>query len=869
MIKNSPSIRDNAIDKQRPDIAKLSPQKLSYFANKGVVKRAQKAIQQGDIPTLDITDDLTLTAQFLDNSADASVVTWSPNCAIYDSICSCPASPQVLCRHKIQTALAYRHYYCQRFDPETLLDTPAYQLSAKQISTAVTNQTRQQVQRTFKSAIDITLSFTDNDPCAMARLSMATVHFWGGNALHECTCDCKTKLGCEHIILAAIAFAKQSAPITTPITVSVSKADTINALKGIEINSTKASQTEAQTQAEGIKTHSHKICDTTNSPASATTTPTKTATSKAPFTFATLRHACRSDADSLTDNDFMPSLLAHTLSLLTDNETLLFSQLYHYGINGISAMNSTNAMHNTNSRTNSSTDNSTDAIFMIIDEIYQDNKRCHYLWLNDILLTLKDWLVAYRTRRSDFELRQGTQLISEYLLRRLAGQQPSLASVSLGVGIKAQTDMRPMQLISLGCRLSVYDGNYQAQTLLLDNKTQTPLLLQSTWQRTSTADHAQQQATQSHTAHNAVNPIVHSYLETRQQRIATRITLAQLQHGQLNTQRSRRSANHSITLNKSRAAYNQLMPYGISAETLAALPAPLYFSDTTQLRHYYRTRPLSFARARHQQPNFVILPIHERLFIGYDAAKQTVGVLVQTANGTASDESHAAAATPYWIKLNYRSHSPFALALLAQTFDNSSPNDNGNTDKTAANALPHHVSGTLSWERFGDSVLPVITPWAIFCQERSVVLALDLPERLDSECLDSEINWQDSPALSKLPLVDFSQSNHKAINTSENTSPDLIYSTLENCKNWLDEALIYGAERLPHSVWQKRYSLMRQAQQAGLKQLAASLKMSSASTDEAPTTPLSTSEYLLMLAIQLTVLDEIAAVHVSSDGLAD
>ena len=812
-------------NKQRPDIAKLSPQKLSHIANKGVVKRAQKAIEQGDIPNLDIADNLTLTAQFSDNSK----VSWAPTCAIYDSVCSCPASAVVLCRHQIQTVLAYRHAYCQMFGTESLLDMPAYLLSAKQVSAAAHNKTRQQALKALgQSGIDIVLSFTEHDPCAMARLSMATVHFWGGNALHECTCDCKKKLGCEHIILAATAFAKQSTPITTPTTITVSKTEATKCLNGIEINNTKADDIETNDTA----IPDNESIGTTYPSAAKTSATIKKMPPK--FTPADLLQACSQFSDNVVSDDFMPNMLVHTLSLLTDNERLLFTQFYHYGIS-----------------------NSTDATIILIDDIYQDNKQRHYLWLNDILITLKDWLSAYHKRRSDFDLSQGNQLISEYLLRRLAGKQPTLASVSLGVDIKAQTDMRPMQLISLGCNISVHDGNYQAQTLLLDNKSQTPLLLQSTWQLPSTDPNTFS------TLNPTLNPVMQQqYRETRQQRITADITLAQLQHGQLSTQRSHRSANHSITLNKSRRAYNQLIPYCISAETLAALPVPLSFRNITQLRHYYRTRSLSFARARHQQPNFVILPIDELLFIGYDAAQQTVGAIIQTATTTAPDD------TLYWIKMSYRSHSPYALSLLAEISNNMTSSDKADND-----ALPHHVSGTLSWERFGDSLIPVIIPWAIFYHDRSVVLALDLPEHLyqqankptfkNSQATDSQkhlaaVNWQESPALSQLPLVDFSHRNSTSANN--NTNNDLVNHVLASCQNWLDNALIYGAQSLPNSFWKTQRQLIMQAQQAGLKQLVNSLKMMSTSTIVAPTSSLSIDEYLLMLVIQLAVIDEMTTV---------
>ncbi len=791
------------IGQQRPDIARLSAEKLSYIANKGLVKRASIALEQGDTPNLTIEANLTLIATFIDNTK----VKWTTANAIYESICSCPASTHILCHHQIQTALAYRHYYCQHYNPASLASPPAHLIDSTHIKALINNTNKTAVQTLSKSGITITLSFSEQDPCAMARLPMATVHFWGGNALQECTCDCQKKLGCEHIILAAIAFAKQATAITTPLTVFVSKADISSVLNS---KPARLKTSEAKTAAK-LKDEPNKENNNNKSlnPKSSLTIEAVTFTA-ASFTQASL--------PSTSEDSQMPALLTQTLALLTENERRLFTQFYRYGIS-----------------------DSTDATATLIEDISQENKQKKYLWLGDILQALKDWLSAYQARRSDFDLSLGNQLISEYLLRRLAGQHPTLASASLGIGVAAQTDIRPTQLLGLGCQIDVYEGHYQAQTLFLDKKTQTPLLLHSSWQAAMTDN-----TLPNPQANPLSNPILQHYDNARLHRITAKLSLLDIQHGLLSTQRGRRAANHSIILNKSRHAYNQWMPYPLNKDDIQALPQPLYFTSIQALQAYYRTRPLSFARARYQQPNFIILPIGACLFKGYDAAQQTVGMLIKTpqsAQNVANTQEQAQETdSPYWIKLNYRSHAPFALALLADSFADDSFADDKN--------LPHHVSGTLSWERFGDSVLPVITPWALFSEADKVILALDLPKnkKMIGEKEDLEFhNWQNSKALARLPLVDFAKNN------SEASAQPSIHSVLATCQSWLDEALVYGAQSLPNSFWRTQKQLISAARQVGLQQLAGGLTY-----DKNGDTAI--EHYLLMLVLQLAVMTEIAAI---------
>lgn len=86
----------------RQDLLHLSPEALAQAANLGLVKRAQRELEGGKGPALELDAAGTLSALF----ADGTRVRWAAGQSIQEAACSCGAAGA--CRHRIMAALAYR-----------------------------------------------------------------------------------------------------------------------------------------------------------------------------------------------------------------------------------------------------------------------------------------------------------------------------------------------------------------------------------------------------------------------------------------------------------------------------------------------------------------------------------------------------------------------------------------------------------------------------------------------------------------------------------------------------------------------------------------------------------------------------------------
>ena len=190
----------------RADLLALTPTILARLANVGLVKRAEKALAGGDLPTLDLAADGTLAAQF----ADGHSVHWANGQALDQSRCTCPAP---VCRHRVQAALAYRAVHD---NPHTEVDSP-HLIDDTELAAWSLPQLVRQADALCANGLAIELRGTESgEECPTARLPMATVRFWGGSRLNETRCDCAEQSRCAHILLAVRAWrtlpADQPAP---------------------------------------------------------------------------------------------------------------------------------------------------------------------------------------------------------------------------------------------------------------------------------------------------------------------------------------------------------------------------------------------------------------------------------------------------------------------------------------------------------------------------------------------------------------------------------------------------------------------------------------------------------------------------------
>src|SRR5690242_18306476 len=88
----------------RADLLALTPQAIASLSNLGLVKRAQKELEQGKGPQLEELPDGTVVGSFEDGNTARLV----PGKGLKDSPCSCNAT--TVCRHRVAVALAYPAY---------------------------------------------------------------------------------------------------------------------------------------------------------------------------------------------------------------------------------------------------------------------------------------------------------------------------------------------------------------------------------------------------------------------------------------------------------------------------------------------------------------------------------------------------------------------------------------------------------------------------------------------------------------------------------------------------------------------------------------------------------------------------------------
>ncbi|MDH6198919.1 hypothetical protein M2272_005583 [Mycobacterium frederiksbergense] len=179
----------------RADLLDLTVDALTALANPGFVKRARKDLDAGRVPTLDISDDDTVTAQF-----DDGVVTTLPvGTAVRDATCSCPASGW--CRHRVTLVLAYQDRHRNTLVEPITHWSPA-DFTDEDLEQTLAPATLAAARRAARGTVR--LSAPDGIPTA--RLPLSTVQFFSPSALAHARCDCRDISGCAHLAVAVWAF---------------------------------------------------------------------------------------------------------------------------------------------------------------------------------------------------------------------------------------------------------------------------------------------------------------------------------------------------------------------------------------------------------------------------------------------------------------------------------------------------------------------------------------------------------------------------------------------------------------------------------------------------------------------------------------
>ncbi|WNG36781.1 hypothetical protein F0U61_26245 [Archangium violaceum] len=194
----------------RPDLLALTPQAIASLANLGLVKRAQKEIEQGKGPRLEELADGTVVGSF----EDGNTVRLPPGKSLKDSPCTCNAT--TVCRHRVAVALAYPAFTSASAAPapekaaEAAPEPPwsPGSVDDKALEELLPRRSLEHAgalrERGYLAQVRRGTFVGDDVPTVS--LATCTVRFLVPRNLGYARCDCSVGTGCEHLPLAVWAF---------------------------------------------------------------------------------------------------------------------------------------------------------------------------------------------------------------------------------------------------------------------------------------------------------------------------------------------------------------------------------------------------------------------------------------------------------------------------------------------------------------------------------------------------------------------------------------------------------------------------------------------------------------------------------------
>ncbi|MFO0553645.1 MAG: SWIM zinc finger family protein [Polyangiaceae bacterium] len=189
----------------RADLLALSPESLVLFANLGLVKRAQKELESGIVPSLEEDASGAVVA----TSRDGATTRLPPATPLKNTLCSCGASGA--CRHRIAAVLAYQRLHANAaqavsapWDPGSITDTTLETYAGSSVLARA------------RAALAAPLVVgVEHGAIPVARLPTATVQFTVPDDLTHARCDCALGHKCEHVVLAVWAFRRAASVSST------------------------------------------------------------------------------------------------------------------------------------------------------------------------------------------------------------------------------------------------------------------------------------------------------------------------------------------------------------------------------------------------------------------------------------------------------------------------------------------------------------------------------------------------------------------------------------------------------------------------------------------------------------------------------
>ncbi|MBL0192843.1 MAG: hypothetical protein IPQ09_01240 [Myxococcales bacterium] len=205
----------------RADLLALTPQSLAQLANMGLVKRAQRELDDGLGPALVESDAGEVTGTF----PDGVVAVLAPQRSLKDSACTCGATS--VCRHRVAVALAYAPWHAARSGErpdapdeaptDAVLQPPAKpwspgDLDDDTLARAAGPRVFERARATARRGLVATV---ERGSVPVAKLPACTVRFLVPRELSYARCDCVDgAVACEHVALAVWVFreADRAAP---------------------------------------------------------------------------------------------------------------------------------------------------------------------------------------------------------------------------------------------------------------------------------------------------------------------------------------------------------------------------------------------------------------------------------------------------------------------------------------------------------------------------------------------------------------------------------------------------------------------------------------------------------------------------------
>lgn len=190
----------------RTDLLALTPEALAALANVGLVKRAQKELEQGKGPELSEGADGLVTGVF----PDGVTARLPPGVALREAPCSCGAP--TVCRHRVAVALAYsawakRDGGTEEPEPVAVVAWSPGEIGDEALRERLGRRAFERAAALRRSGVTAAIRRPDRgDPAASAELPSCTVRFLVPGDLAWARCDCAAKQDCEHVALAVWAF---------------------------------------------------------------------------------------------------------------------------------------------------------------------------------------------------------------------------------------------------------------------------------------------------------------------------------------------------------------------------------------------------------------------------------------------------------------------------------------------------------------------------------------------------------------------------------------------------------------------------------------------------------------------------------------